>query len=61
MLHHWVGGLYDKDAQRAWYYVKGGMGSVSNAIAAAARAAGAEILTNKVAYSIAKFLLFNIK
>lgn len=30
----------------AWYYVQGGMGGVSNAIASAARAAGVEIRTN---------------
>lgn len=30
----------------AWYYVQGGMGGVSNAIASSARASGVEIRTN---------------
>ncbi len=51
MLHHVVGGLRQKDADGAWFYVKGGMGSVANALAIAARAAGAEILTNQVVNS----------
>ncbi|CAF0797958.1 unnamed protein product [Adineta ricciae] len=44
LLHHVMGGL---DGQaNAWYYVQGGMGGISNAIASSARSAGVEIRTN---------------
>jgi phytoene dehydrogenase-like protein len=41
LLHHYMGEL--DGVFRAWGFAKGGMGSVSGAIAGAARAAGAEI------------------
>lgn len=44
LMHHWIGEI-DGHAG-AWGWVKGGMGGVSEAIAGAARAAGAEIRTN---------------
>ncbi|CAF1406701.1 unnamed protein product [Adineta steineri] len=44
LLHHVMGGLDGR--ANAWYYVQGGMGGVSNAIASSARAAGVEIRTN---------------
>jgi phytoene dehydrogenase-like protein len=44
LMHHWIGEI-DGHAG-AWGWVKGGMGGVSEAIARAARAAGAEIRTN---------------
>jgi phytoene dehydrogenase-like protein len=43
-MHHWIGEI-DGHAG-AWGWVKGGMGGVSQAIARAAEAAGAEIRTN---------------
>ncbi|XP_016560620.1 pyridine nucleotide-disulfide oxidoreductase domain-containing protein 2 isoform X2 [Capsicum annuum] len=44
LLHHVMG---ESDGDRGiWSYVEGGMGSVSSAIAAAAKEAGATILTN---------------
>ncbi|CAF0760244.1 unnamed protein product [Rotaria sordida] len=44
LLHHVMGGL---DGQaNAWYYVRGGMGGISNAIASSARSSGVEIRTN---------------
>jgi phytoene dehydrogenase-like protein len=43
LLHHWIG---EVDGQAgAWGWVHGGMGAVSQALAGAARAAGAEIRT----------------
>jgi phytoene dehydrogenase-like protein len=44
LLHHYMGEL--DGVFRAWGFAKGGMGSVSAAIASAARAAGAEIRTS---------------
>jgi phytoene dehydrogenase-like protein len=44
LLHHYMGEL--DGVFRAWGFAKGGMGSVSAAIAGAARAAGAEIRTS---------------
>jgi len=43
MLHHYMGEI--DGAFRAWGFQKGGTGAISDAIAAAARAAGAEIRT----------------
>ncbi|GMS96712.1 hypothetical protein PENTCL1PPCAC_18887, partial [Pristionchus entomophagus] len=43
LLHHVLGGLDGQSG--AWGYVYGGMGAVSQAIASAARAAGAELVT----------------
>jgi phytoene dehydrogenase-like protein len=43
LMHHWIGEI-DGHAG-AWGWVKGGMGGVSEAMAGAARAAGAEIRT----------------
>lgn len=48
MLHHTMGGLKGPCGEGAWYYVRGGMGSVSDAIAVSARNYGAEILVNQV-------------
>ena len=44
LLHHYMGEI--DGVFRAWGFAKGGNGSVSAAIAAAAREAGAEIRTN---------------
>jgi len=44
LLHHYMGEL--EGEYRAWGLPRGGMGSVSNAIASAARAAGATLTTN---------------
>jgi phytoene dehydrogenase-like protein len=44
LLHHQMGGV--GGVRGLWGFVKGGMGAVSEAIAASARAAGAEIRTN---------------
>jgi phytoene dehydrogenase-like protein len=44
LMHHWIGEV-DGHAG-AWGWVKGGMGSISHAIARAAESAGAEIRTN---------------
>jgi phytoene dehydrogenase-like protein len=44
LLHHYMGEL--DGVFRAWGFAKGGNGSVSEAIAGAAKAAGAEIRTN---------------
>jgi phytoene dehydrogenase-like protein len=44
LLHHYLGEI--DGAFRAWGFAKGGTGSVSRAIAAAARSLGAEILTS---------------
>ncbi len=44
LLHHCMGGVAGH--RGLWGFVRGGMGTVSEAIAAAARAAGAEIRTN---------------
>jgi phytoene dehydrogenase-like protein len=50
-MHHWIG---EVDGHLgAWGWVKGGMGGVSAAIAAAARASGAEIRTGTPAARIA--------
>ncbi|MDQ2816949.1 MAG: NAD(P)/FAD-dependent oxidoreductase [Candidatus Eremiobacteraeota bacterium] len=43
LAHHYAGRAFGR--QGAWGYVRGGMGSVSQALAAAARAAGADIAT----------------
>jgi len=43
LLHHYMGEI--DGAFRAWGFQKGGTGAISNAIASAARAAGAEIRT----------------
>jgi phytoene dehydrogenase-like protein len=44
LMHHWIGGV-DGHAG-AWGWVKGGMGGISQAMARAAEAAGAEIRTS---------------
>ena len=44
LMHHWIGEIDGHFG--AWGWVKGGMGSVSGAMARAAEAAGAEIRTN---------------
>jgi len=44
LLHHCMGGVGGK--RGLWGFVRGGMGAISNAIASAARYAGAEIRTN---------------
>jgi len=44
MLHHYMGEI--DGSSRAWGFAKGGNGSVSNAIASAAKAYGAEIRVN---------------
>src|SRR5205823_6311435 len=44
LLHHYMGEI--DGAYRSWGFAKGGTGAVSDAIAAAARAAGAEIRVN---------------
>jgi phytoene dehydrogenase-like protein len=54
LLHHYMGEI--DGVFRAWGFAKGGNGSVSAAIAAAAREAGAEIRTNA---SVAKVLVEN--
>src|SRR5437763_14965780 len=43
LMHHWIGQV--DGHLGAWGWVDGGMGGVSEAIAGAARAAGAEIRT----------------
>jgi len=43
LMHHWIGEVDGHDG--AWGWVEGGMGGVSQALAGAARAAGAEIRT----------------
>jgi phytoene dehydrogenase-like protein len=43
LMHHWIGEVAGHDG--AWGWVHGGMGGVSQALAGAARAAGAEIRT----------------
>jgi phytoene dehydrogenase-like protein len=45
LLHHVMGGA--EGARGLWWYVRGGMGSLSAAIASAARAAGARIETGR--------------
>ena len=44
LVHHWIGEVDGHDG--AWGWVDGGMGGVSQALARAARAAGAEIRTD---------------
>ena len=44
LLHHCMGGVAGH--RGLWGFVRGGMGAISNAIAASAKAAGAEIRTN---------------
>jgi phytoene dehydrogenase-like protein len=44
LMHHWIGEIDGHFG--AWGWVKGGMGGVSDALAGAARAAGAEIRTS---------------
>ena len=56
LLHHYMGEL--DGVFRAWGFAKGGNGSVSAAIASAARAAGAEIRTSA---SVAQVLIENGK
>ena len=53
VLFHHVMGECD-GARGVWGYVRGGMGGISNAIAAAAREQGAEIRTNA---EVAKILV----
>jgi phytoene dehydrogenase-like protein len=50
LMHHWIGEVDGHDG--AWGWVHGGMGGVSQALAGAARAAGAEIRTAAVARRI---------
>jgi phytoene dehydrogenase-like protein len=45
LMHHWIGEVDGHFG--AWGWVRGGMGGVSEAMAAAARAAGAEIRTDE--------------
>jgi phytoene dehydrogenase-like protein len=52
LLHHCMGGVAGH--RGLWGFVRGGMGAVSDAIAAAARTAGAEIRTNA---AVAKILV----
>jgi phytoene dehydrogenase-like protein len=52
LLHHCMGGVAGH--RGLWGFVRGGMGAVSDAIAAAARAAGAEVRTNT---TVAKVLV----
>ncbi|HEY2384806.1 MAG TPA: NAD(P)/FAD-dependent oxidoreductase [Terriglobia bacterium] len=54
LLHHYMGEI--DGAFRSWGLVRGGTGAISNAIAAAAREAGAEIRTES---AIAKVLVQN--
>jgi phytoene dehydrogenase-like protein len=54
LLHHYMGEI--DGAFRAWGFARGGTGAISNAIAAAARAAGAEI---RARAPIAKILIRN--
>jgi phytoene dehydrogenase-like protein len=51
LMHHWIGEVDGHFG--AWGWVKGGMGGVSAAMAAAARAAGAEIRTDRAVERIA--------
>ncbi|CAM4920174.1 unnamed protein product [Rotaria socialis] len=44
LLHHVMGDLGGR--ANAWYYVQGGMGGISNAIASSARSSGVEIRTD---------------
>jgi phytoene dehydrogenase-like protein len=44
LMHHWIGEVAGHEG--AWGWVHGGMGGVSQALASAARAAGAEIRTD---------------
>jgi phytoene dehydrogenase-like protein len=50
LAHHLAGRAFG--AQGAWGYVRGGMGAISKAIAAAAQAAGARILTQAPVASV---------
>ena len=50
LLHHWLGEL--DGVPGAWGHVKGGMGAISEAIAASARVAGATIRTDAEVASI---------
>jgi phytoene dehydrogenase-like protein len=45
LVHHWVGEVAGQAG--AWGWVRGGMGGVSGALAASARAAGAEIVADR--------------
>jgi phytoene dehydrogenase-like protein len=54
LAHHLAGRF--TGAQGAWAYVRGGMGSVSQALASAARADGAEIFTDR---AVTKILVDN--
>eukprot|EP01027_Heterolobosea_sp_BB2_P027017 GEZU01042188.1.p1 GENE.GEZU01042188.1~~GEZU01042188.1.p1 ORF type:complete len:495 (-),score=156.64 GEZU01042188.1:120-1604(-) len=51
LMHHCMGEAV-KGKRGSWYYVRGGMGALSEAVAAAARKAGAKIETNKAVKSI---------
>ncbi len=51
LMHHWIGEIDGHFG--AWGWVKGGMGGVSDAIAAAAREAGAQIRTDEPVARIA--------
>ncbi len=51
LMHHWIGEVDGHFG--AWGWVKGGMGGVSEAMAAAARAAGAEIRTAEAVARVA--------
>lgn len=46
LAHHYAGRALG--AQGAWGFVRGGMGAISQAVAAAARAAGADLLTDAI-------------
>jgi phytoene dehydrogenase-like protein len=50
LAHHWAGTAMG--TQGAWGFVRGGMGAVSGALAAAARAAGATLITGQRAERI---------
>jgi phytoene dehydrogenase-like protein len=54
LLHHYMGEI--DGAFRSWGFARGGTGAISNAIAAAAREAGAEIRTEA---SVARILIKN--
>ena len=51
LMHHWIGEIDGHFG--AWGWVKGGMGALASAMAAAAEAAGAEIRTNAEVQRIA--------
>ncbi len=51
LLHHVMGSLDEGGEHGMWAYPEGGMGAVSDALAASAREAGADIVTGRVAES----------